>query len=136
MNREVALKIVLALVGLRARWPRTQSGWHPPLGVGNVVGASLISSRTLNNAPFEAVSANLIASFVCIFFLLFCKRREFEYSSRREHGLSLQCCANYRLHPVLRFPNHARYARRDEVIQESVATRTEVAAGSTQGQCA
>jgi hypothetical protein len=48
------------------RCPRTQSGWHPPFGVGNVVAASLISSITLSTTPFEMLSANLIASFMCI----------------------------------------------------------------------
>ena len=49
------------------RCPSTQSGWHPPFGVGNVVAASLIWSTTLNTDPFEMVSANLMASFICIF---------------------------------------------------------------------
>src|SRR5258708_35308724 len=53
---------------MSVRCPKTQSGWHPPFGVGNVVAAPLISSITLSTAPFERVSANLIASFVCIFF--------------------------------------------------------------------
>src|SRR5438445_7464065 len=53
---------------MSVRCPKTQSGWHPPFGVGNVVAAPLISSITLSTAPFETVSANLIASFVCIFF--------------------------------------------------------------------
>src|SRR5262245_51026162 len=39
---------------------------HPPFGVGNVVGASLILSITPSTALFESVSANWIASFVCI----------------------------------------------------------------------
>src|SRR6266576_2186930 len=62
-------KSMLGIVpSISVRWPRTQSGWQPPFGVGNVVAAPLISSITLNTAPFETVSANLIASFVCIFF--------------------------------------------------------------------
>src|SRR5258707_10044410 len=48
--------------------PTPQGGGPPPFGVGNVVAAPLISSITLSTAPFERVSANLIASFVCIFF--------------------------------------------------------------------
>src|SRR6266446_261721 len=56
---------------INARWPSTQSGWQPPFNVGNVVGASLISSMALNTAPFERVKANWIMSFVCIFLLPF-----------------------------------------------------------------
>src|SRR5258708_6689404 len=37
------------------RCPRTQSGWHPPFGVGNVVAASLISSITLNTDPMGVI---------------------------------------------------------------------------------
>jgi hypothetical protein len=42
-------------------------GWiGAGIGVGNVVAASLISSITLSTTPFEMLSANLIASFMCI----------------------------------------------------------------------
>src|SRR5258708_23338746 len=49
------------------RCPTPHGGGHPPFGVGNVVAAPRISSITLSTAPFETVSANLIASFVCSF---------------------------------------------------------------------
>src|SRR5258708_33158310 len=49
------------------RCPTPHGGGHPPFGVGNVVAAPRISSITLSTAPFETVSANLIASFGCIF---------------------------------------------------------------------
>src|SRR5258707_15111191 len=108
------------------RCPRTQSGWHPPFGVGNVVGTSLISSIALSTAPFDKVSANLIASFVCIAFSFMvdliihavnrnhddCKRRAGIVRDNRQRSAEL-ITPEHGVFVIRRVDHHVRMPRAD-----------------------